>query len=100
MTDIGVSGRNPTNPNVAVDQGSAGPITLIDLGVGGMTCDDCVGHVAEALEAVPGVDRVTVDLDSRSAVAETSEDILPGALSEAVRATGEYNAFERRRRSS
>ncbi len=42
-------------------------IVYINLGVGGMTCDDCVVHVTEALAA-------------------------------AVHTTGQYNAFERRRR--
>ena len=56
------------------------PIAYIDLGVGSMTCDDCVIHVAEVLESVPGVEAGTVDLAT------------------AVRATGQYNAFERRRR--
>ena len=44
------------------------PIVFIDLGVGGMTCDDCVVHVTEALESVPGVANATVDLASRRAV--------------------------------
>ena len=44
-------------------------IVYVDLGVGGMTCDDCVVHVTEALEAVPGVEGATVDLASRTAPA-------------------------------
>ena len=71
----------------------------MDLGIGGMTCDDCVVDVTEALELVSGVTKATVDLDARSAVVETDEDIPPGALGAAVRATGEYNAFERSRRT-
>jgi copper chaperone CopZ len=74
------------------------PIVYIDLGVGGMTCDDCVVHVTEALEAVPGVEDATVDLASRSAVVTASADVATEALAAAVRATGQYNAFERRRR--
>ena len=74
------------------------PIVYIDLGVGGMTCDDCVVHITEALEAVPGVEAVTVDLASRSAVVRASPDVATEALAAAVAATGEYNAFERRRR--
>ena len=74
------------------------PIIYIDLGVGGMTCDDCVVHVTEALEAVPGVEDATVDLASRSAVVKASPDVATEALAAAVRATGQYNAFERRRR--
>jgi len=74
------------------------PIIYIDLGVGGMTCEDCVVHVTEALEAVPGVEDATVDLASRSAVVTASPDVDTEALAAAVRATGQYNAFERRRR--
>lgn len=77
-----------------------GPITFVEVGVGGMTCDGCVVHVKEALESVPGVENATVDLDSRSAVVEVHGDIPSGALGSAVRATGEYNAFERKRHSS
>ncbi len=76
------------------------PIVYIDLGVGGMTCDDCVGKVADALESVPGVARARVDLASRSAVVEASPDVPSEALTEAVRATRPYNAFIRRIRTS
>lgn len=73
------------------------PIVYIDLGVGGMACDDCVHHVTEALESVPRVRRVDVSLSGRSAVVEASPEVPSGALAAAVRESG-YNAFERRRR--
>lgn len=76
------------------------PIVFIDLGVGGMTCDDCVVHVTRALESVPGVEDATVDLARRSAVVRAQADVEGSALAQAVRATGQYNAFERRRRSA
>ena len=76
------------------------PIVLIDLGVGGMTCDDCVVHVTEALESVPGVEDATVDLATRSAVVTARPEVDSATLAQAVRATGQYNAFERRRRPS
>lgn len=72
-------------------------IVYIDLGVGGMTCDDCVVHVTEALKTVPGVQAVAVDLASRSATVTASPDVATDALSAAVQATGQYNSFERRR---
>lgn len=75
-------------------------IVYIDLGVGGMTCDDCVVHVTTALESVPGVEAATVDLASRSAVVTARPDVPSDALAAAVRATGQYNAFERRRRAA
>ena len=73
-------------------------IVYIDLGVGGMTCDDCVVHVTEALEGVPGVEDATIDLASRSAVVTARADVAIEALAAAVHATGQYNAFERHRR--
>ena len=76
------------------------PIVFIDLGVGGMTCDDCVVHVTEALESVPGVEAATVDLATRSAVVTARSDVEGSALAQAVRTTGQYNAFERRRRAT
>jgi copper chaperone CopZ len=76
------------------------PIVYIDLGVGGMTCDDCVVHVTEALESVPGVEDAAVDLAGRSAVVTARADVEGSALAQAVRATGQYNAFERRRRAA
>ncbi|MEO6350953.1 MAG: heavy metal-associated domain-containing protein [Candidatus Limnocylindrales bacterium] len=75
------------------------PIMYIDLGVGGMTCDDCVVHVTEALKSVPGVEDAAVDLATRSAVVTTRADVEGSTLAQAVRATGQYNAFERRRRA-
>ena len=76
------------------------PIVYIDLGVGGMTCDDCVVHVIGALESVPGVEAAIVDLATRSAVVTARSDVEGAALGAAVRATGQYNAFERRRRAA
>ena len=76
------------------------PIVYIDLGIGGMTCDQCADHVTEALESVPGVEAATVDLATRSAVVTARPDVGAAALAAAVRATGQYNAFERRRRAA
>ena len=42
--------------------------------VKGMTCDNCVKHVTEALEGVPGVTAVKVDLASNSAKVEGNFD--------------------------
>jgi copper chaperone CopZ len=74
------------------------PVVYIDLGIGGMTCDDCVAHVTGALESVPGVDHAVVDLETRSAVVTAKPQVSSAALAASVRATGKYNAFERRRR--
>ena len=69
-------------------------LQYIDLGVGRMTCDDCVRTVTQALESVPGVMAATVSLERRSAhvTAEPSVDLE--RLAAAVRESG-YNAFVR-----
>ena len=41
----------------------------------GMSCRHCVSHVTEALEDIPGVESVTVDLENMSAEVELSRDI-------------------------
>lgn len=82
---------------------NTGSIVLIDLGVGGMTCDDCVVRVKTALESVPGVEAAAVDLAARSAVVRARADVPGATLAAAVRGAGppaghRYNAFERGRR--
>ena len=76
------------------------PIVFSDRGGGGMTGDDCVVHVTEALESVLGVETATVDLPTRSAVVTARSDVEASALAQAVRTTGQYNAFERGRRAT
>jgi Cu+-exporting ATPase len=45
------------------------------IGVTGMTCQNCVRHVTEALSALPGVRSVDVDLQSGAARLETEREI-------------------------
>ena len=40
----------------------------LKLTVEGMSCQHCVGAVSKALEAVPGVEVVTVSLEDKSAL--------------------------------
>lgn len=75
------------------------PIAYIDLGIGGMTCDDCVRTVTKALESVPGVVGADVSLAEREAAVAVAPDVEPSALTAAVRASG-YNAFVRCRRDA
>lgn len=70
------------------------PLQYIDLGVGRMTCDDCVHTVTDALEAVSGVKGAEVSLEQRSARVTVDPSVEPEQLAAAVRATG-YNAFLR-----
>jgi copper chaperone CopZ len=62
---------------------------LVELAVEGMTCGGCVKHVTTALEAVPGVTSVQVELEPGRARVETANGA--DALIEAVEAAG-YHA--------
>ena len=42
----------------------------VTLGIGGMTCASCVGHVERALEGVPGAVSASVNLATENAVVE------------------------------
>jgi copper ion binding protein len=57
------------------------------INVTGMTCQNCVRHVSQALGALPGVRSVSVDLQSASAQLESDREIplteLRAALDEA-----------------
>jgi copper chaperone CopZ len=76
--------------------GQGRPIQFIDLGIGRMTCDDCVRTVTDALESVPGVTAAEVSLEGRSARVAVDPSVEPEQLAAAVRASG-YNAFVRSR---
>jgi copper chaperone len=54
------------------------------LKITGMTCDNCVKHAREALEAVPGVQSAEVDLATGLAIVEGEADVkaLIGAVEE------------------
>jgi Cu+-exporting ATPase len=57
------------------------------ISVTGMTCQNCVRHVSQALNELPGVRSAQVDLDSGTARLETDREIprteLTAALDEA-----------------
>ena len=54
------------------------------LSIEGMSCEHCVAHVKEALEAIQGVENVVVSLEQNSATVETDVDneILKSAIEE------------------
>lgn len=58
----------------------------MQLAIEGMTCAHCVAHVKAALEAVPGVQRVTVDLATGQATIEG--EVTFEALARAVAEEG------------
>ena len=59
---------------------------MITLKISGMTCGHCVQAVAKALDAVPGVERAGVELDTGIAVVEGTPDVQ--ALLDAVQEEG------------
>jgi copper chaperone len=57
-----------------------------NLQVGGMTCEHCVRAVTKTLQAVPGVDNVSVTLAGGRALVEGTAD--PQALVHAIKKEG------------
>jgi P-type Cu+ transporter len=58
--------------------------------VAGMSCNNCARHVTEAIQAVPGVDHVAVQLESGRATVHWRPETVPavGPVVEAVRRAG------------
>jgi len=50
-------------------------MSQVQLKIDGMSCGHCVAAVENSLKAVSGVESVTVDLDSGSAIVEGDADI-------------------------
>src|SRR5258707_1230608 len=61
-----------------------------ELAIGGMTCGNCVRHVTEALQNVPGVSRATVSLEAQQARVRWEADAEPNPAAglKAVEAAG------------
>lgn len=53
-----------------------------------MTCENCVRHVREALEKVPGVERVDLDLNTGQATIEHDDAVEVERLALAVEDEG------------
>ena len=58
------------------------------LYIEGMSCQNCVRHVKEALEEVPGVKSAVVSLDDKSAEVEHTETATAAILKAAVADAG------------
>ena len=59
----------------------------------GMTCMHCSGAVTKALNAVPGVNNVNVDLDSGNATVDIMQSVTDELLSAAIVEAG-YEVLE------
>ncbi len=60
----------------------------VELPVEGMTCNNCVRHVTEALEGVPGVRHAEVSLQDRKATVDADDTVGSDALAAAVEGAG------------
>ncbi|MBF0237868.1 MAG: heavy-metal-associated domain-containing protein [SAR324 cluster bacterium] len=58
------------------------------LNIKGMTCHNCVRHVREALEELPGLQVVDIDLKTGQAVIEAEQQVSTELLSEAIEEAG------------
>ncbi|GAB2665429.1 heavy-metal-associated domain-containing protein [Kribbella swartbergensis] len=54
----------------------------------GMSCGHCVRFVTDELEAVPGVESVTVDLPAELVTVVSARTLDPAAIRSAVEAAG------------
>ena len=66
------------------------PPRAAELAINGMSCANCVRHVTEAIQSVPGVQSASVNLDSQRAVVRWSPDAKANvsALIHAVETAG------------
>ena len=62
------------------------------INITGMGCEGCAAKVKKALEAVPGVENVKVELAAKRAVVTLSQALTDEALIGAVNAIGKYKA--------
>ena len=58
----------------------------------GMACEGCAAKVRKALEAMPGVKGVRVDVKEKKAVVEVADTVADEALIGTVNAIGKYRA--------
>ena len=60
----------------------------IKIEIDGMSCQNCVGHVTDALRAVDGVTEVEVWLEEKNAVVESASELPQVSLQSAVEEAG------------
>ena len=63
-------------------------MTTTRIHVDGMTCQNCVRHVTEAIAGVSGVSSVSVDLDSATATVDADGNLDLAAVTAAVEDAG------------
>ena len=58
------------------------------LQIEGMSCANCVKHVKEALEAIPGVKSADLSLEGKTAAVEHGDEVKLSVLKAAVEEAG------------
>jgi copper chaperone CopZ len=57
---------------------------MIDISIDGMSCENCVRHVREALAGLPGVEGVEVDLAAGKAQVQGGGEVSDDGIIEAL----------------
>ena len=57
---------------------------MIRLSIDGMSCENCVRHVREALESLEGVVRVAVSLEKGEAELEATVELIADEIKDAL----------------
>jgi copper chaperone CopZ len=66
-----------------------GSFTTTTLSIGGMGCEACVSRIEQALKAVPGVQKVVVNLEAKKAlVTYIPGQVIPEMLVQAISSAG------------
>ena len=84
--DVPSSDGMPTGPNAFAVNSRSAALQFPEkrLRVEGMKCHKCAGRVRGALEAVPGVESVVVDLEGKQATVHLGDSVLDEVLVGAV----------------
>ncbi|WP_225752638.1 cation-translocating P-type ATPase [Actinotalea sp. Marseille-Q4924] len=81
------TGAGSTGTPGPLEQAAGGPVAVLDLAVGGMTCASCVARVEKKIGKIPGAEAV-VNLATETARVELTDDVDTGAVVKAVEAAG------------
>lgn len=80
--------KKETKSAAAAAENKGGSTMEKQVYIDGMMCQHCAAHVQSALQALPGVDSVKVELENKRALLTLSAPVEPGAISAAVQDAG------------
>ena len=61
---------------------------MIEIKIGGMSCENCARHVREALTKLEGVRKVSINIEGGQALVETAGAIDEAQIREAIEEEG------------